>query len=216
MEKINQLKLAIKNLDLDNVCEDDLTKIICDLGLVYNKLDDYGEFDDFMVSKDGIFQTPKQLSMCLMDLLKYDEINSYLEIGIYQGGTYLLISELLKKKNPNCVCNALDITDVYLTQNMRNSIDGFILGDSSSIKGKEYDLVFIDGDHSFKGLIKDWENIGKYANMIMFHDINNRLCPDVMNFWTFMKVGNSCKEFLYQSESKQIHGIGLLLNYLKK
>jgi len=46
----------------------------------------------------------------------------------------------------------------------------------------------------------------------MFHDINDNRCPGVVKFWNEVKEGKKFKEFLYQTDGENVHGIGLLFN----
>ncbi len=35
-----------------------------------------------------------------------------------------------------------------------------------------FDFCFIDADHSYDGMMRDWENVGRYAKKVVaFHDI---------------------------------------------
>lgn len=214
MTKIDKLLSDVHLLDLNKVTEQDIINIICDFGLVYDTGCDYGEWSKFMCSNradPAIYQTPKQMAGCIMELLRH-EINSYLEIGVFSGGSYLLISNILKHKNPNCECKALDITNEYLSEDMKKAIQGLSIGTSASVQGMKFDCVFIDGDHSFRGISTDWENVGQYADIVIIHDINERSCGEVQRWWDDNKVGKNTKEFIYQTDNKHVHGIGMIFN----
>jgi len=94
---------------------------------------------------------------------------------------------------------------------------------SEFLKKKYFDLCFIDGIHKYSYVKRDFENIGKYANICMFHDINSiynplypeHACPGVVKFWKELKKtkNNEYKfeEFLYHSEKIHFIGIGLAI-----
>ena len=49
------------------------------------------------------------------------------------------------------------------------------------LAGEQFDLVFIDAEHSYQAAYNDWNNFGKYAkHLCVFHDVN--ILPD----------GNTC------------------------
>jgi hypothetical protein len=203
----------ISNLKLESVKDTDIIKLVCDYGLCVEDRDGYGEWNKYMVynrAEEAMFQTPKQIADAILELLKYD-INTYCEIGIFKGGSHLLITEMLKLKNPNLKTIGIDIQDKHMTEDIKNYINLHI-GTSEDYKGEKFDLVFIDGDHSYEGIKTDYENLGQYAKIVMFHDVNDSTCPGVVKFWNEIKEGKEFKEFTYQTNNQPIQGIGLLFN----
>lgn len=49
-----------------------------------------------------------------------------------------------------------------------------------------YDLVFIDGDHTYDGVKADWENYGPLARLVAFHDIAHTE-SEVSKLWAEIK-----------------------------
>jgi len=202
----------ISKLEINSIKDTDIIKLVCDYGMFYEDRDGYGEWNNFIIkniNEEAIWQTPRQIADALLELLKYD-INSYAEVGICKGGSYLLISELLKLKNPNLKSIGIDYKD-RLTEDIKKYIN-FHLGTSKDFKGESFDLTFIDADHSYEGVSTDYKNMGQYAKIVMFHDINDSKCPGVVKFWNEIKEGKKYKEYTYQTNNQQIHGVGLLFN----
>jgi hypothetical protein len=110
---------------------------------------------------------------------------TYLEIGACFGGTMATLgwfAELwrvavdLPKQDPRKrkamsetfieVCAGMD----ELTKIEGDSTDPMIVKEA----GGQYDLVFIDGGHSYEVVKKDWLNYGPMGKVVMFHDTHNQ------------------------------------------
>ena len=98
-----------------------------------------------------------------MEVLRYDLLNylideynyqDYLEIGVGQGDCLRAV----KAKNKDAVENGLEgITPPEVTHRM--SSDEFFEQNT-----KKYDLIFIDGGHSYKCCKNDFNNIVRFCN----------------------------------------------------
>ena len=50
-----------------------------------------------------------------------------------------------------------------------------------------FDLIFIDGDHSYNGVKRDYEISKNSGKIFVFHDILSDAVPDVVRFWNELK-----------------------------
>ena len=79
------------------------------------------------------------------------------------------------------------------------------------LAGKKIDFLFIDGDHSYEGVKKDFENyrpLVSNGGCIGLHDIaSNKL--GVIDFWNEIKPLYKHKEIV-ETENPEPAGIGLI------
>lgn len=170
-------------------------------------------------------QIPEEFAKLLLFLKKLKN-KSYLELGIGHGGSFFLTS--LFQLNLE-TCHAVDNCEYqknipqfknqhisiknkikYLSQIKQidninffnNTTDNFF-----KLNNTTYDIIFIDADHSYKGVKKDFENSIKILNengYIIFHDIAN-VSVGVKKLWDELDNSKKIKEFIYSSNC----GIGI-------
>jgi hypothetical protein len=136
------------------------------------------------------WQYPIQFASYLT-YLSGKKIKSYIEIGCRFGGTFIIVVEYLRRFSDVDLAVALDIENfdvmkAYATQTIgieykvANSRDPEII---SYIGSRQWDLAFIDGDHSFQGCFSDLLAVKDHARITGLHDIASSVCPGVVQTW---------------------------------
>ena len=189
LTKINLIKEStLENLTNNNYLEN----LIIKLGFNTELLREQPQ----IVKENGggllIWQYPNQFSKYL-SLLRREKISSYIEIGCRWGGTFVLTNEFLKRFNTINKSVAVDIIDSPVSKYCNNNDTQFIKINSQTQEFKNYmnknyfDLVFIDGDHSYFGVKNDYEISKNSGKIFVFHDIVSDVCPGVVQFWNELK-----------------------------
>lgn len=175
----------------------------------------YGDERKYMLADRnelGVYQTPVQFAE-LLKLIETIDIRSYLEVGVFRGGTFLFMKYLIEQTNFDVWFNCIDPTD-NIHPSAKKEIEPYLIKGvvSDALKGVRYDCVFIDGDHSYDWVKRDFENVGKYAKICILHDIAEPTCPGVVKFWNEIKGNGVSYEFIETLGGYKHQGIGVLIN----
>jgi predicted O-methyltransferase YrrM len=183
--------------------------------------------DYFKCEKPGglkLQQVPDEYSRVLIESLALRP-QSYLEIGIGNGGSWMTFSHLNMKTLQ--VSHAVDNLSYYqaidqkieeidfISKYLSTGIPDVKFYNESSDRylsscTQKYDIIFIDGDHSYEGVRKDYINSLPLINnggMMIFHDINSIGAPGVVKFWNEFKPTHKHLEIINSNTC----GMGLFL-----
>lgn len=126
------------------------------------------------VSGFGLLQIPTEY----IDYLRYVskmEITTALEIGVHRGASAYFSAAVLQRANPELLYTIVDIEDRVWSFNefaQHLNLRKNVPGTSKDFVGQEFDLVFIDGDHSYAGSKRDFLFVGRHARKaVAFHDV---------------------------------------------
>ena len=160
------------------------------------------------------WQYPNQFSKYLVQLSKF-EINTYLEIGVRHGGTFVITVEYLERFHPLESAIGVDIVccPSLIKYKKRNPKIDFLQVDSQSAQFKEFvrsypgfDLVFIDGSHEETACKNDFETVKGKANIIVLHDIVDNPSPGVVRVWNQLRAmyADEYQFFEYTDQYKSV------------
>lgn len=165
-------------------------------GLARNNWAGLSAYQDwYNVSDVGPLQVPTEL----VDYLLYTartKPRSIAEIGVFTGGTALFSCAFFQALDPQVEYHCIDIKDTFLvlpeTKEMLNLFPHMNLS-SDVFADQSFDVVFIDGDHSYMWAKRDYLNLGRNARKICaFHDINakeyNARGGGIYQFWRQLRM----------------------------
>lgn len=195
--EVQRIKLIRESSEANLKNQIYLENLLCKLGLNDEELFNFPkELYSYCGNGLNSWQYPSQFSKYLIKLSEYG-ITSYLEIGAKHGGTFIITVEYLQKFNQINKSFAIDLFPIKGLMDYKrfNPHAKALIINSRTIDFKNFiikkgpfDLVLIDGDHSYEGCLSDFEIMKNHAKMLAFHDIVGMGVPGVMQVWQEVKL----------------------------
>ena len=215
--------------------------IIKKLGIQSKKCHSIKDYLDlaFSFKSDSLAINPFQIKTeiyTLLEILAKEKPKTVLEIGTANGGTLFLLLKICPK---DATFLGIDLPEgkfggeffpdwkipLYESFSSNQQKIHIIRADSHDkstleqtkkiLKNKKIDFLFIDGDHTYEGVKKDFEIYKKIIaddGIIAFHDIcpgSKELAGEVSKFWNELKSKYTTLEII-DNDNKSGYGIGLI------
>lgn len=174
----------------------------------------YGErYAPCLNSADGMWQHPEELADLLL-LAVETGVKTFLNVGTFNARTFNFMATFLAAAGATR-CVTIDPLPHHF-----HRLAGFeyLPATTADFAGQEFDLVFIDGHHSYANAKADYENVGRHARLCAFHDIDDdfirgdpTLDGGVCRYWQEVKPGRQVVEFVASGKPRPVMGIGVIV-----
>lgn len=232
MKTIEESIRDVQRFDFLSATQKEIEEVLPTFGLNNEEPHEFPKiFEKYMGWGIKFWQYPNQFSK-LITFLKDKEIDSYFEIGVRWGGTFIILNEILRSKNPNLESHCLDMiypSDILQTYQQDFLVKNFIYHQIDShdtfifqtledgegtVPKKQFDLVFIDGCHSYQCVKRDYLlALMLGTRFIVFHDIVNVNTQGCRLLWSEIKKNHKkTYEFVdqYDGMKGKYLGIGVV------
>jgi len=146
-------------------------------------------------SHTGLWQDPRQISRAMMALGSLPPQPTkeapfrYVEVGVFTAWTCCVVSAFLSRvaagdrgfqgfavdiKTGNIAAPTLQLfKTLNITFVGRSAFNQQLLAQSADESGPRYDACFIDGDHGYRAVRSDYQQLAPHCRSAMFHDIQD-------------------------------------------
>jgi predicted O-methyltransferase YrrM len=191
------------------------------------------DFFNFTSQEFGSHQIKSEI-ISLLDFVKSHNPQYVCEIGTADGGTNFLLSQAIPSVKLMIAVDLFVKNKFKLSHFSKSSqeikfVDGSSYDDNTVNKvrqilgDRQFDLLFIDGDHNYEGVKKDflkYRNLVREGGIIVFHDIvpdyftrhgvkTGRWVGGVPIFWNEIKSAYQNWEFIENTDQDGL-GIGVI------
>jgi len=140
--------------------------------------------------KVGLWQNPMQIAAALIHVGSRVAVHRYIEVGVYTAWTCGFVSTFLRRVGtPGAFrAHAVDITHSAIATGTRTLLPrinvSYISRDKLVLPPEHpfYDFCFIDGDHRYSGVLRDYDAFSPSCTYMMFHDIQDTSTLHLGNF----------------------------------
>lgn len=163
----------------------------------------------------GICQHPNQYAPYLVALSELG-IRSYVEIGVWVGGTFAFTVEYLKRFGlEKAMAVDIEVKDTVKDYCRQTGVVCIEAPSTSSqarkaIKAFKPDLILVDGDHTEEGARKDCDFALSVAPYVAVHDIIGSGFPGVIKVWGEIDLPKQEWIDQYPGEDPSQNGMGLV------